>query len=98
MAEYTGILFEENNSTIRVIGSRQIVIVDGRGISHSNIANIKERRPFTVTDVKIHVLGSEYEYDLENHQVILPEKLNLETDLIEPGEEQALPYIPTEEY
>lgn len=98
LSEDTGILIEKDNSIIEVIGSRQIVVVDGRGITHSNMAKIREKRPFTVTDVKIHVLGSGYKYDLKNHEVILPVVVEKDMELEPPGEEQALPYIPNEEY
>lgn len=96
LAEDTGILVSADPSfpIFEVIGSRQVVIVDGRSITHSNIANVKERRPYTVTDVKVHVLGPHYKYDFENHEVILPDSLEETFEVEEPTMVSELPFKP----
>ncbi|MCH8905971.1 MAG: cyanophycinase [Candidatus Heimdallarchaeota archaeon] len=98
LAEDTGILLTRDVSEFEVIGSRQVVVVDGRSISHSNMPKLREARPFSVTDVKIHVLGSGYKYDFMNHSVTVPDDSKDIIELEVPAEERSLPYVPSEDY
>jgi cyanophycinase len=96
LAEDTGILLRTNNhsSSFRVIGSRQIIIVDGQDIRHSNIATVAENRPFSVTNVRVHALGPHYIYDYENHEIQIPDKID-EAQIYEPlSDVSDLPYRP----
>lgn len=74
LSEDTGILFKEGQGLIQVIGSRQVIVVDGSGISHTNIASIPENKPFSVTDVRVHVLGNHYGFDLQTRELYIPSK------------------------
>ncbi|MCY3412785.1 MAG: cyanophycinase [Candidatus Heimdallarchaeota archaeon] len=103
LSEDTGILldYEAEGSTFEVIGRRQIIVVDGRNIKHSNIASLTENKPYTVTDVKVHVLGPGYVYNFNSHKVIIPAQFE-DLDVKETSDEVSeLPYkpkIPTQDY
>ncbi|MBS3817778.1 MAG: cyanophycinase [Candidatus Thermoplasmatota archaeon] len=58
--------FEEMDFT--VIGSSNIVVVDGKDIGQSNVPNIQYREPICVEGVQVHVLGNGWGYDLEEHK------------------------------
>lgn len=96
LAEDTGILLtdDENYPIFEVIGSRQVIIVDGRSVSHSNIANVKEKRPYTVTDVKVHTLAPHYKYDFKKFEVILPDSFDETYEIEEPSMVSELPFKP----
>ncbi|MHA2031511.1 MAG: cyanophycinase [Candidatus Kariarchaeaceae archaeon] len=96
LAEDTGILVSKDQSYpfLEVIGSRQVILVDGRSITHSNIANVKGKRPYTVTDVKVHVLGPQYKYDFDNHDIIIPDSIDDKYEVQEPTMVSELPFKP----
>jgi cyanophycinase len=93
LAEDTGILIKSNNGTekFKVIGSRQVIIVDGHDIFHSNISSVKAGQPFSLTNVKIHVLPSDYEFNCKTHEITIP-KVIIENDEIVSEEVFDLPY------
>jgi cyanophycinase len=63
LEEDTAIFFTEGQE-MEVLGSGLIVVVDGKGISHTNIAEIDPGVPVTVRDLKIHMLGRGDRYTL----------------------------------
>jgi cyanophycinase len=63
LEEDTGILFTEGNH-LEVVGSGLIVIVDGKGISHTNVAEAEPGVPVTIRDLKVHMLGKGDRYVL----------------------------------
>lgn len=75
LAEDTGILIDvsKEDPKILVVGSRQVTLVDGRGISHTNIARVKENHPFSLLNIKVHILGPGYEFDCNTNQVKIPD-------------------------
>jgi cyanophycinase len=48
----------------RVIGSGCVYVVDGAGVTHSNIAAARPERALSMYDVRMHVLGSGDAFDL----------------------------------
>ena len=94
LAEDTGCLFKVGENYFEVLGSRNVTIVDGRHIKHTNIAKLEEKRPFTVTNMLVHVLGPKYKYDYKNFEIILPTDLEEALDLEEPGTITDLPFRP----
>jgi cyanophycinase len=54
----------ENESHFRVIGSGAVYVVDGDGISYSNIADEREESPLSLHDVRLHVLSEGDDFDL----------------------------------
>jgi cyanophycinase len=55
----------EDESRFSVIGSGAVYVVDGAGMSYSNIAEEKEDRVLSLHDVKIHVLSDGDGFDLK---------------------------------
>jgi cyanophycinase len=51
-------------SRFEVIGSGCVYVVDGAGITHSNIAEARPERALSMYDVRIHVLGTGDAFDL----------------------------------
>ena len=74
LAEDTGIFIDTKGEEPKfvVVGSRQVVIVDGSNITHTNIAQIKEDQPFSLINVKVHILGPGYEFDCRTNHITIP--------------------------
>ncbi|KAA3438523.1 cyanophycinase [Rufibacter hautae] len=64
LEEDTGILVKKGNQ-MEVVGSGLVVIVDGRGSTHTNIYEVEEGVPVTMRDLKVHLLGKGDTYTLE---------------------------------
>lgn len=63
LEEDTAILFTEGKE-MEVLGSGLIIIVDGMGISYTNIAAVEQGTPVSIRDLKIHMLGKGERYTL----------------------------------
>ena len=94
LSEDTGILVDPDSRLFEVLGSRQVVVVDGRKIRHANIAAVRDNRPFSVTDVRVHVLGPKYRYNYQSHEITIPVQENYDLGLEKPSELGDLPYRP----
>jgi cyanophycinase len=55
LGEDTGMVITEGNR-IEIIGSGAVMLVDGSGISHSNVATAQTGQPLSVENLKVHVL------------------------------------------
>jgi cyanophycinase len=55
-------------SRFEVIGSGCVYIVDGAGITHSNIAEARPERALSMYDVRMHVLGAGDAFDLASRR------------------------------
>jgi cyanophycinase len=60
--EDTGIIVE--GDCFRVIGSGAVYVVDGGGVTRSNIAEARPERTLSMFDVKLHVLSKGDRFDL----------------------------------
>jgi cyanophycinase len=60
--EDTALVLRE--SRLRVIGRGCVYIVDGAGVTHSNIAEARPERALSMYDVRLHVLSSGDAFDL----------------------------------
>lgn len=69
--EDTAIEFKPD-ATFIVRGSRSVTVIDGKGVSHSNISEIKEGQALALLDLKIHVLPAGYIYDIQSREVVIP--------------------------
>ncbi|WP_187264123.1 cyanophycinase [Pontibacter beigongshangensis] len=63
LEEDTAILVTEGKE-VEVLGSGLVTIVDGLDISYTNIYEIKTGEPFTVCDMKVHLLSRGQRYTL----------------------------------
>ena len=71
ISEDSGVILKGDGNA-EVIGSGQVIIVDGRDIGHSNIMNIKPGEPISVENVRIHSLVNGYGYDFKNKVFVPP--------------------------
>lgn len=53
---------------MRVIGRGAVYVVDGAGVSHSNISEAEPDRALTMFDVRLHVLSAGDGFDLESRR------------------------------
>jgi cyanophycinase len=53
-----------------VIGSGAVYVVDGTGVSHSNLAEARPDRVLSMHDVKVHVLGTGDRFELKARRPI----------------------------
>jgi cyanophycinase len=51
-----------------VIGSGAVYVVDGAGVTHSNIAKADPQRALSMYDVRMHVLSAGDNFDLERRR------------------------------
>lgn len=63
LEEDTAILFSEGNQ-VEVVGSGLIVVVDGKGMTHTNVTDVNPGVPVTIRDLKVHMLGKGDRYTL----------------------------------
>jgi cyanophycinase len=54
----------ESRREFHVIGQGAVYVVDGEGVTYSNIAEEREDRPLSIYDVKLHVLSHGDVFDL----------------------------------
>ena len=71
LGEDSGIVLK-GDGTVEVIGTGQVVIVDGSDIAHSNIMDIEPGKPIAVENVRIHSLVKGYGYDFKKRQFLMP--------------------------
>ena len=64
--EDTALVLE--NERFRVIGSGCVYVVDGAGVTHSNIAEARPERALSMYDVRMHVLGEGDAFDLTSRR------------------------------
>ncbi|MFO7792866.1 MAG: cyanophycinase [Candidatus Saliniplasma sp.] len=74
LGEDTAAFWDLEKKDFFVIGSRNIVVVDGKEIGISNIPHIKYREPICVEGIRVHILGNGWGYDLYKHKPYYDEK------------------------
>jgi cyanophycinase len=74
IGEDSGVVLK-GDGIAEVIGTGQVIIVDGSDIGHSNIMDIKPGSPIAVENVRIHSLVNGYGYDFKNRQFLTPPAL-----------------------
>lgn len=67
--EDTGIIVEKG-FRMKTIGSSSVVLIDGRQIVQTNIADIKQGMPISVSNLRVHIMTHSDIYDLEQHEFI----------------------------
>lgn len=75
-----------DDGMLTVLGRGAVMIVDGQGITYTDIHVIAEHAPLTIFDARIHVLAGGYRYDLEQrtpHQPVGEVELHAEGGLLD---------------
>ena len=62
----------KGDGVAEVVGTGQVIIVDGSDIGHSNIMNIKPGEPIAVENVRIHSIVNGYQYNFKKRQFLTP--------------------------
>ncbi len=65
LGEDTAAFWDFEKNDFFVIGSRNIVVVDGKEIGLSNVPHIKYREPICVENIRVHILGNGWGFDLD---------------------------------
>jgi cyanophycinase len=76
--EDTAVIFEDN--LLRIIGSGAVYVVDGYGITYSNVSEGTSNRTLCLFDLKLHVLSHGSVYNLETRCPSVPENDGTGTD------------------
>ncbi|MBK7888179.1 MAG: cyanophycinase [Bacteroidetes bacterium] len=74
LGEDTGVLIKNNNH-LEAIGSGLVIIVDGHGIRHSNIADLTEGSPISIENLVVHVMTKGNAYELKERRFLIEEKV-----------------------
>ncbi|RIK39600.1 MAG: cyanophycinase [Chloroflexi bacterium] len=68
--EDTAVIIDPQNM-LNVVGRGSVVVVDGAGMTYTNIDQAKGYDPIAVTDMRIHVLINGFQYDLVQRHPLL---------------------------
>jgi cyanophycinase len=60
------------HNTFEVVGRGSVIVVDGAGMGYTNVDQAAGHAPVTVTDMRLHVLGDGFRYDLLRRRPELP--------------------------
>lgn len=71
LGEDSGVILS-GDGTAEVIGTGQVIIVDGSDIEHSNIMNIKSGGPIAIENIRIHSLVTGYGYYFKERRFLCP--------------------------
>ncbi len=74
IGEDSGVVLK-GDGTIEIIGSGQVIIVDGSEIVHSNIMDIEYGESIAVENVIIHSLVNGYMYNFKDRSFLKPKKV-----------------------
>lgn len=77
IGEDSGVILK-GDATVEIIGTGQVIIIDGRDIVHSNIMDIKSGGPIAVENVRVHSLVNGYGFNFKKRQFLIPLKPELE--------------------
>jgi cyanophycinase len=66
LEEDTAILVT-NGGNVEVVGSGLVTVVDGMGMTETNIFDIQNGQPFTVKGLRVHMLGNGDTYELPTY-------------------------------
>lgn len=68
LGEDTGVIISEGYE-LETIGSGSVIIIDGRSIKYSNIAEAEEGSPISVEGLTVHILEAGNKYNLKTHKM-----------------------------
>jgi cyanophycinase len=67
--EDTGVIIEKGYK-LKAIGSSSVVLIDGSGIKHNNIADIKNGMPLSIAGMYVHIMTNSDIYDLHTREFL----------------------------
>ena len=67
-----------DNGVFSVLGSQAVTVVDGRGITFSNVSEASNGQALALTDIKLHILPAGYKYHLKSRVPLITEKKHQE--------------------
>lgn len=68
LGEDTGVIVS-GGFELETIGSGSVIIIDGRNIKYSNIAEVEEGSPISVEGLTVHILEAGNKYNLKTHKM-----------------------------
>lgn len=71
IGEDSGVVFK-GDGTVEVVGTGQVIIVDGKDIIHSNMLAIEQGMSIAVENVRIHSLVNGYGYNFKKRKFLVP--------------------------
>jgi cyanophycinase len=77
LGEDAGLLITEG-SMMEAIGSGLTIVVDGKGMSATNIYDVEMGAPVSIEGLKVHVISIFDKYDLAQHRMIMKKKTKVE--------------------
>jgi len=75
LGEDTGVLIRGANH-LEAIGSGLVIIVDGTGIRHSNIADLAEGSPISIENLVVHVMTKGNAYTLNDRRFLVESQMH----------------------
>ncbi len=73
LGENTAAIWDFEDDKFRVVGSRNIMVVDGQNIKHTNVSEIGPDTPLHAEGITVHILSNGCGFDLERKKPIFPE-------------------------
>jgi cyanophycinase len=70
LGEDTGLLIT-HGSSMEAIGSGLVILVDGRTIKDTNIAQVNMGLPISIKNLVVHVMSQNDHYDLATHEMTI---------------------------
>ncbi len=77
LGEDAGLLITEG-CMMEAIGSGLTIVVDGKGMSATNIYDVEMGSPVSIEGLKVHVISIFDKYDLDQHRLIMKKKTKVE--------------------
>ncbi len=60
---------------LEVVGNSMVTVIDGRGMTFSNVSESKPDQPLALFDVKVHTIPAGHGYDLQERLPLTPAEL-----------------------
>ncbi|HXC25464.1 MAG TPA: cyanophycinase [Gemmatimonadaceae bacterium] len=60
-----------NDDTGRVVGTGSVTFVDGRGVTFSNAAQLREGKPLTLSAMRVGIVGAGYTLNLKTRELLV---------------------------
>ncbi len=76
LAEDTAVVWDFDKASFEVLGTRNVVVVDGRDIDATNIPEIEHSDPISVSGLRVHILGNGCTFLLDKRKAVIPERFS----------------------